>query len=130
VDGLLKEPNILHEAGRGLLHAYTSYARGNIEEVFADGASIIKSVSRTKEDREDSRRTRTSPSDCIQFSGCKNYEISADTTEGVNSVSFALTTGPCHRSYELGLYKGVDATTPPELQFVTCQYKGFVGGQV
>jgi metacaspase-1 len=85
-DGLQKEPNIVHEAGRGLLNAFTDYKSGNIEQALTEGASILKIVTRTKESREQSRRTRTSPSDSIQFSGCKNYQTSADTTEGVHSI--------------------------------------------
>jgi hypothetical protein len=84
-DGLQKEPNVVHEAGRGLLTAFTEYKSGNIEQALTEGASILKIVTRTKESREQSRRTRTSPSDSIQFSGCKNYQTSADTTEGVHS---------------------------------------------
>jgi hypothetical protein len=83
-DGLQKEPNVVHEAGRGLLNAFTDYKSGNIEQALTEGASILKIVTRTKESREQSRRTRTSPADAIQFSGCKNYQTSADTTEGVH----------------------------------------------
>lgn len=82
-DGLQKEPNVVHEAGRGLLNAFTDYKSGNIEQALTEGASILKIITRTKESREEGRRTRTSPSDSIQFSGCKNYQTSADTTEGV-----------------------------------------------
>lgn len=82
-DGLVKEPNVLHEAGHGLLDAYQSYQSGQITQVLADGASIVKAFTRTKEDRERIRVTRTSPADVIQMSGCKNYQTSADTVEGV-----------------------------------------------
>jgi metacaspase-1 len=79
VNGLLKEPNILHEAGRGLLHALESYQQGDMETALLKATSLIKTVTRTKEKKESVRKTRTSPADVIQLSGCKNYEKSADT---------------------------------------------------
>ena len=82
-DGLLKEPNILHEAGHGLLDAAFSYTRGDLKRVFTDGTSIVKMLTRTKEKRDQIRQTKTSPADVIQLSGCKNYQVSCDTVEAV-----------------------------------------------
>jgi len=80
-NGLLKEPNVLHEAGRNALDAFTAYKTGNIQQVLYDGGSIIKTLTRTEESRTQSRQTRTHPADVIQLSGCKNYQTSADTNE-------------------------------------------------
>ena len=86
VNGLVKEPNILHEAGHGLLDALNAYKQHDLNHVLLDGASIVKTFTRTEQSREESRRTRTSPADVIQLSGCKNYQTSADTFEGVHSL--------------------------------------------
>ena len=80
---MVKEPDILHEAGHGLLSAFTSYQQGKMEQVFTDGASVVKILARSKERREEIRRSKTSPADVIQMSGCKNYELSSDTVVGV-----------------------------------------------
>lgn len=79
----MKEPDVMHEAGRGFLDAAQSYQQGDLKKVFEDGASIIKSFTRTHEKRDEIRKTRTSPADVIQLSGCKNYQTSADAVEGV-----------------------------------------------
>jgi metacaspase-1 len=73
----------MHEAGRGFLDAADSYKKGDFSRVFQDGASIIKTFTRTQETRDEIRKTRTSPADVIQLSGCKNYQTSADAVEGV-----------------------------------------------
>jgi metacaspase-1 len=79
----LKEPDVLHEAGHGLLDAFTSYKQGDITRVLTDGTSLLKMFTRSEETRQQIRQTRTSPADVIQMSGCKNYETSSDTTEAV-----------------------------------------------
>jgi len=73
----------MHEAGHGLLDAYTSYTKGDIQTALAEGVSILKTLTRTEQAREESRKTRTSPADVIQISGCKNYQTSADAVEAV-----------------------------------------------
>ena len=84
-DGLLKEPNILHEAGHGLLGAGMAYMQGDVRGVLTAGTSLFKMLTTSQENLEDVRRTKTSPADVIQLSGCKNYQTSADTMEGVYS---------------------------------------------
>jgi metacaspase-1 len=80
---LLKEPDILHEAGRGLLDAVKSFSKGDFIRVITAGVSIVKSITREPETREYIRQTKTSPADVIQLSGCKNYQTSSDTVEAV-----------------------------------------------
>jgi metacaspase-1 len=82
-NGLVKEPNLLHEAAHGLLGAGLSYQRGDVEGVITAGSSLFKKLTTTEEKRQSNRETKTSPADVIQLSGCKDYETSKDTMEGV-----------------------------------------------
>src|SRR5271155_295803 len=131
-DGLVKEPNVLHEAGHGLLDAYKSYESGQVTQVLTDGASIVKAFTRTREERERIRITRTSPADVIQMSGCKNYETSADTVEGVPSLVrvSSLILGNADRGNELGVQGGAYKTTATKLSFVIVECKGIIGVEV
>jgi metacaspase-1 len=79
----LKEPNAIHDAGHGLLDAGLAYARGDVRGVISAGTSLLRRFTRTKEEREKSRIAKTSPADVIQFSGCKDYQTAADTSEAV-----------------------------------------------
>jgi hypothetical protein len=81
VNGTLREPNMVRDAGHGLLDAGMSYARGDVRGIISAGTSLVKMLSRTKEDRERTRIAKTSPADVIQLSGCKDYQTSSDTTE-------------------------------------------------
>ena len=83
VAGYLKEPNLLREAAHGILDAKTSYSRGDLNGVLKAGVELVKDFTNTPEKRETFRRTMTSPADVIQLSGCKDYQTSADTMEGV-----------------------------------------------
>ena len=84
VDGYLKEPNLLHDAAHGILDAGTAYARGNLQGVLTAGIELVKEITTTPEKRQNYRKTMTSPADVIQLSGCKDYQTSADTMEGVH----------------------------------------------
>lgn len=76
--GILKEPNLMREAGSGLLSAVSSYAKGDISGVVSAVSGVIKRAKNGNSGYEKSLRTKTSPSDCIMFSGCKDTETSAD----------------------------------------------------
>jgi hypothetical protein len=80
---LLKEPDILREAGRELLDAAKSFSKGNLIRVFTAGASIVKLITRAPETRDFIRLTKTSPADVIQLGACKNYQTSSDCVEAV-----------------------------------------------
>ena len=86
VDGCLKEPKLLHDAAHGIINAGTAYARGNLQGVLTAGIELVKEVTSTPQKRQNYRKTMTSPSDVIQLSGCKDYQTSADTMEGVKST--------------------------------------------
>ncbi|KAF5093875.1 hypothetical protein D0Z03_002260 [Geotrichum reessii] len=77
--GLIKEPNMLKEAGEGLLSAYQSYQSGDIQGVVSQVTNVFNRVSRGNEGYEEAKKTKTSPSDVVMFSGCKDDQTSADT---------------------------------------------------
>ncbi|KAI9621422.1 hypothetical protein H4Q26_015723 [Puccinia striiformis f. sp. tritici PST-130] len=77
---LIKEPNLLAEAGQGALQAGLSYMRGDLGGV-AKGLMGLA--------------TRTSPADAIQWSGCKDSQTSADAVEAgsaTGAMSYAFIT--------------------------------------
>jgi metacaspase-1 len=93
---VLKEPNLLAEAGQGLLGAGMSYLRGDMSGVIAAGTSLFKKVTSGKAATERARRTKTSPADVIMFSGCKDNQTSADAMEAVRAPSpFAFHAANC-----------------------------------
>jgi len=81
------------------LNAGVSYARGDIEGLISAGLTLFNKVTKGKEAREISRRTKSSPADVIQFSGCKDYQKAADT---VAAVSFFFTSKLTMRDKQLG----------------------------
>lgn len=66
-EGKIKEPNLVAEAGQGLLSAVTSYARGDMGGVFSSLTKIAKTATGGggKKAEEYSRRTKTSAADCV-----------------------------------------------------------------
>jgi metacaspase-1 len=83
--GTLKEPNLLAEAGQGLLGAANLYMRGDMSGVIEAGTQLLKKLTTGTAAREKARATKTSSADVIQFSGCKDNQTSADAVEGVCS---------------------------------------------
>jgi metacaspase-1 len=65
------------------LNAGVSYARGDVQGLISTGMSLFFKATRGKKAREKSRRTKSSPANVIQFSGCKDYETAKDTTANV-----------------------------------------------
>ncbi|KAG1729665.1 caspase domain-containing protein [Suillus paluster] len=106
-EGKIKEPNLAAEAGQGLLTAVTSYARGDLGGMFNSVTGLIKTASGNGQKADKiSKATRTSPADCISWSGCKDSQTSADTQEagratGAMSYAFikALSENP-QQSYQ------------------------------
>jgi len=81
-EGKIKEPNLLAEAGQGVLSAGMAYMRGDMSGVFKGVTGLIKTATGNNKKAEDySRATRTSPADVISWSGCKDSQTSADTQE-------------------------------------------------
>lgn len=79
--GVLKEPNLLKEAGSGLLSAVTSYASGNMSGVMTSVTGLFKSVTTGNGAYERTKKTKTAPCDAILISGCKDSQTSADAVE-------------------------------------------------
>jgi metacaspase-1 len=52
------------------------------------GRSLFRRVMSGGQATERARRTKTSPADAIQFSGCKDNQTSADAMEGVFVASY------------------------------------------
>ncbi|KAG1775907.1 putative metacaspase [Suillus placidus] len=106
-EGKIKEPNLAAEAGQSLMSAVTSYARGDMGGVFSSVTGLIKTASGNGQKADMiSKSTKTSPADCISWSGCKDSQTSADTQEagratGAMSYAFirALSENP-QQSYQ------------------------------
>ena len=108
---MLKEPNLLAEAGQGLLGVGMSYMKGDISGMINAGQSFLKKAISGNKAHETARRTKTSPADVIQFSGCKDNQTSADAVEQVPSNNIFNTTnfvGTSYRCHELGFQRSVD----------------------
>ncbi|CAE6424256.1 unnamed protein product [Rhizoctonia solani] len=93
-EGKIKEPNLLAEAGQGLLAAGMSYARGDMGGVFKGIGGLLKTATGgQKKADEYARQTRTSAADVISWSGCKDSQTSADTVEAgeaTGAMSYAF----------------------------------------
>lgn len=104
--GNLKETGTLRDAGEGLIDVLGHYSRGDVASVFSTGSSVFKKVTKGRSADERARRTRTSAADVIQWSGSKDTQKSADTTEGGEATGAmshafiaALKKNP-HQSYQ------------------------------
>jgi len=106
-EGKIKEPNLAAEAGQDVLSAVQSYSRGDLGGVFTSVKGLFHLANGDAQRAEQiSRRTKTSPADCISWSGCKDSQTSADTEEagratGAMSYAFiaALSQNP-QQSYQ------------------------------
>jgi len=106
-EGKIKEPNLLAEAGQGLLQSGMAYMNGDTKGALTGLVSLIKQAAGTNKKAEEyAKQTRTSPADAISWSGCKDNQTSADTVEagvstGAMSFAFieALSNNP-HQTYQ------------------------------
>ncbi|KAH9999169.1 caspase domain-containing protein [Russula compacta] len=80
-EGKVKEPNLVMEAGQGLLGAVSSYARGDLGGVFQSVTGAVRSATTGRAAEQRARQTKTSPADVISWSGCKDSQTSADAVE-------------------------------------------------
>jgi len=105
VNGREKEPNLMHEAAKGLLNAGVAYARGDVENIISVGMTLFNKATKGKAAREKTRLTKSSPADVVQFSGCKDYQKAADTVAAVPSISITklIDSGRSNWCYELGI---------------------------
>ncbi|KPV77110.1 uncharacterized protein RHOBADRAFT_34587, partial [Rhodotorula graminis WP1] len=80
--GVLKEPNMLADAGSGALGAATSYLRGDMGGVFKSLTSVGKRIMNGDKATEVTKQTRSSNADVITLSGSKDSQTSADANIG------------------------------------------------
>lgn len=74
--GVLKEPNLMKEAGEGLLGAVTAYARGDLGGVASKIFGFAKNAYEGDDAYNQTVRTKTSPADVIMWSGSKDDQTS------------------------------------------------------
>ena len=74
--GVLKEPNLAAEAGKGLLSAISAYASGNMAGVGSSLFGIAKTAMRGDDAYQKTVRSKTSPADVIMWSGSKDDQTS------------------------------------------------------
>lgn len=80
----MKQPDLLHKAAHGVLGVGRAYSRGDVQGLLTSGISLVKELITTDDEREIYRRSKASSADVIQLSGCKDYQTSTDTMEGVS----------------------------------------------
>ncbi|KAJ1327506.1 metacaspase-1 [Microdochium nivale] len=78
--GVLKEPNLAAEAGKGLLGAFGAYASGDMAGMAKSLFGFAKTAMNGNSGYEKTKATRTSPADVIMWSGSKDDQTSADAT--------------------------------------------------
>lgn len=92
--GMLKEPNLLKEAGMGAMGALQAYSQGDIGSTIRAVTGLLKRVSKNNPNAaEKTKRTRTAPCDAILISGCKDSQTSADAFEAgqaTGAMSYAF----------------------------------------
>ncbi|KAF8340614.1 peptidase C14, caspase domain-containing protein [Cantharellus anzutake] len=106
-EGKIKEPNLLAEAGQGLLNTGLTYLKGDKKGALKGLFNVVKTAAgKNNAAAEHAKQTRTSPADAISWSGCKDSQTSADTVEagqstGAMSYAFikCLTENP-HQTYQ------------------------------
>ena len=80
--GVVKEPNLLKDAGSDALNAFISYERGNIGGAISSLTGLVKKVARQGSTNQDQvRQAKFSAADVISISGCKDDQTSADAKE-------------------------------------------------
>lgn len=85
--GVVKEPNLLKDAGTGAFNAFLSYESGNIGGAISSLSGIVKKISNLASTNKDQViRMKASPADVISISGCKDDQTSADANEAGQST--------------------------------------------
>lgn len=79
--GVLKEPNMLKDAGKSALSAFSSYSSGDIQGVMSSVSGAISRLQQGNKGYEYTIKNKTSPADVIMISGCKDNQTSADSFE-------------------------------------------------
>jgi len=93
--GLLKQPDLVKEAGQGLLGVVSAYARGDISSIVSTAVGFAKKVANGDSAREKTIQTRTSPADVVMWSGSKDEQTSSDANidgQATGAMSWAFIT--------------------------------------
>ncbi|KAL8291866.1 hypothetical protein RQP46_002124 [Phenoliferia psychrophenolica] len=92
--GKLKEPNLLADAGQSVLGAAKDYMRGDVGGALSSLMSFgKKAMGSGGSNQQQVRAAKMSNADCISWSGCKDTQTSADTSEAgkaTGAMSFAF----------------------------------------
>ncbi|WOO76542.1 Metacaspase-1 [Vanrija pseudolonga] len=93
-EGKIKEPNLLAEAGKGVLGAGMSYLKGDIGGMLSGIMGAGKQMMGGNSNATNiTKQTRTAPGDVVMWSGCKDSQTSADTQEAgqaTGAMSYAF----------------------------------------
>src|SRR5258708_37377897 len=90
-EGKIKEPNLLAEAGQGLLSTGMTFLKGDKKGAMKGLIDVVKTTAKKNSAAGNAKHTRTSPADAISWSGCKDNQTSADTVEaGRNNGAISL----------------------------------------
>ncbi|RYP56362.1 hypothetical protein DL771_011918 [Monosporascus sp. 5C6A] len=91
--GVLKEPNLAAEAGKGLLDAFAAYSKGDMMGVAMEAFSFAKRAVNGDSGYKKTVETKTSPADVVMFSGSKDDQTSADAhiaSKATGAMSYAF----------------------------------------
>ncbi|KAI0174764.1 metacaspase-1 [Pestalotiopsis sp. NC0098] len=93
--GVLKEPNLVAEAGSGALSAITAYASGDLGGAISSIVGFASKALRGNDGYNKTIQTKTSPADVVMFSGSKDDQTSADAMiaqQATGAMSWAFIT--------------------------------------
>jgi len=93
--GVLKEPDLAKEAGRGLLGVIQSYRGGDLGGVMKNAYGFFKQATGGEDAYNRAMATKTSAADVIMLSGSKDDQTSADATiaqQSTGAMSWAFIT--------------------------------------
>ncbi|BFZ55261.1 T-complex protein 1 subunit eta [Savitreella phatthalungensis] len=92
--GVLKEPNLLKDAGSGLMNIGQAYLRNDIGGLISGAGGLFNRVTRSGNGNQEMvKQMKTAPADVICFTGCKDTQTSADASiagQGQGAMSFAF----------------------------------------
>jgi hypothetical protein len=74
--GIIKEPELAKEAGKGLLNVVSAYSQGNLAGVANNLVGLFKKATQGEAAHQKAIATKTSPADVIMFSGSKDDQTS------------------------------------------------------
>lgn len=81
--GLIKQPNLLKDAGSSALSALKNCDSGNISGALDNLGGIVRRVANLgKSNRQQVVANKSSPANVVSLSGCKDDQTSADAVEG------------------------------------------------